>query len=107
MASAAEQSRRPRSGTWVEPEQLMALIESADRFVRPVVATLAGTGLRIGELCALDWRDLSLATGTLTVQKSKTAAGEGREIDLPLGPQEELTEWRATAPAPARAIQCS
>jgi len=63
--------------TWVEPEQLMALIESADRFVRPVVATLAGTGLRIGELCALDWRDLNPATGTLTVQESKTAAGEG------------------------------
>jgi integrase len=84
--------------TWVEPEQLMALIESADRFVRPIVATLAGTGLRIGELCALDWRDVNLATGTLTVQEAKTAAGEGREVDLPLGLQEELTEWRARSP---------
>jgi integrase len=27
---------------------------------RPLLATLAGAGLRVGEACALDWRDLNL-----------------------------------------------
>lgn len=84
--------------TWVEPEQLRALIDAADPYVRPIIATLAGAGLRIGEACALDWRDVNLATGTLTVRESKTAAGEGREVDLPAGLREELTIWRARSP---------
>ena len=56
--------------TWVEPEQLLALLGAAPKRHRPVLATLVGAGLRVGELCALDWRDLDLATGTLTVQES-------------------------------------
>jgi hypothetical protein len=30
--------------TWVEPEQLLALVESSDAYCRPIVATLAGAG---------------------------------------------------------------
>lgn len=92
-AKASEPKR-----TWVEPEQLVALVESADRYLRPIVATLAGAGLRIGEACALDWRDVNLGTGTIVVRESKTAAGEGREVDLPIGLQEELATWRARSP---------
>ena len=39
-------------------------------------------GLRIGELTSLRWRAVDLARGKLTVEESKTDAGEGREIDL-------------------------
>jgi integrase len=81
--------------TWVEPEQLTALIDAADPYMRPIVATLAGAGLRIGEAVALDWRDVKLSTGTLIVRESRTAAGEGREVDLTVGLQEELATWRA------------
>jgi integrase len=86
--------------SWVEVEQLMALIESADRFLRPLVATLAGAGLRIGEACGLNWRDVNLGTGTIRVRESKTAAGEGREVDMPIGLREELTAWKAQSPDP-------
>ncbi len=82
----------------VEPEQFLTLIESAGPRVRPIVATLAGAGLRIGEACALDWRDVNLATGTLTVRDSKTDAGRGRDVELPIGLVEELTEWKARSP---------
>jgi integrase len=75
--------------TWVEPEQLMALLDAAPKRHRAILATLAGAGLRAGELCALDWRDLDLATGTLIVQESKTPAGH-REVDLPSGLVTEL-----------------
>jgi integrase len=83
--------------TWVEPEQLMALLDAAPKRHRAVLATLAGAGLRVGELCALDWRDIDLATGTLTVQESKTPAGR-REVDLPSGLVTELWTLAATSP---------
>jgi integrase len=85
----------PRS--WVEPEQLMALLDAAPKRHRAILATLAGAGLRVGELCALDWRDLDLATGTLIVQESKTPAGR-REVDLPSGLVTELWTLAATSP---------
>lgn len=81
--------------TWVEPEQLLSLIEAADPYCRPIIATLAGAGPRVGEALALDWRDINLATGTLTIGESKTAAGTYREIDLPAGLAETLREWKA------------
>jgi integrase len=85
---------KPRR-TWVEPEQLLALIEAADTYHRPILATLAGAGLRIGEALALDWRDVNLATGTLIVGTAKTDAGSYREVDLPGGLIEALSEWKA------------
>lgn len=99
----AKGKRRRVKGTeprrsWVEPEQLPALIDAADAYVRSLIATLSGAGLRIGEAVALDWRDVKLGTGTLIVRKSKTAAGEGREVDLPVGLREELATWRARSP---------
>ncbi len=102
----AKGKRRRVKGTeprrsWVEPEQLPALIDAADAYLRPLIATLAGAGLRIGEAVALDWRDVKLGTGTLIVRKSKTAAGEGREVDLPVGLHEELATWRAQCPGTA------
>ncbi len=46
--------------TWVEAEQLMALLDAAAPTMRPVIATLAGAGLRVGEAVALNWRDVTL-----------------------------------------------
>lgn len=72
-----------------------ALLDACGEWLRPVIATLAGAGLRVGEAVALNWRDVSLATGTLTVRESKTDAGAGREVDLPLGLADELRELSA------------
>jgi integrase len=82
----------------VEPEQLMALLAAADGYHRPILATLAGAGLRVGEALALDWRDLNLATGTLTVRDAKTDAGAYRDVDLPGGLVDALKEWKARTP---------
>ena len=79
----------------IEPEQLPALLDAAGR-LRPVVATLAGTGLRNGEACALDWRDVNLASGALAVAAAKTEAGM-RQVDVPAALREELTEHKARA----------
>jgi integrase len=61
--------------------------------MRPVLAVLAGAGLRVGEAVSLDWTDLNLATGTLRVRHAKTKAGV-RDVDLSVGLAEELREWR-------------
>jgi hypothetical protein len=43
---------------------------------------------------ALDWSDVNLVTGTLTVGRAKTDAGSDREVDLPGGLVDELSEWK-------------
>ncbi|MBK8294172.1 MAG: tyrosine-type recombinase/integrase [Solirubrobacterales bacterium] len=73
------------SRTHVEPEQLMTLLTAAERLAgtyqpvaRPILATLAGAGLRIGEALDLEWRDISLGARTVRVRESKTERGYPR-----------------------------
>lgn len=82
----------------IEPEQLPALLEAADR-LRPVLATLAGAGLRSGEACGLDWQDVNLASGTITVGRSKTETGI-RQVDVSSALREELAEHKSRARPP-------
>jgi integrase len=86
----------PPQRTMIQPEQLMSLLESAPKRHRPILALMAATGLRVGEACALDWRDIDLGSKTLTVQASKTPAGR-RDVDLPDGLVTELWTLAATA----------
>lgn len=95
---------RPRR-PWVEPEQLPILLEAAAGFLRPrgrpLVATLAGAGLRIDECLSLCRRDVNIAKGTLTVGRAKTEAGI-RVIDLTPALRDELAVYldRSVSPAP-------
>ncbi len=88
--------------SWVEPEQLMALLDSCAASYRPLAATLAGAGLRIGEAIGLTWADVNLATGSLKVLDAKTPAGI-RTVDLSAGLAAELRVHKArsakTAPS--------
>ena len=74
---------------WQLPEQLPSLLEAAADH-RPLIATMAGAGLRNGEACALDWRDIDLAAGTISVGTAKTDAGV-RIVDLPTELRAELS----------------
>ncbi len=84
---------RPRPAV-PDPEQLPALLDAAGRSFRPILATLVGAGLRNGEACALEWRDVNLASGTISVRTSKTDAGV-RLVDMPLALREELGTHKA------------
>ncbi len=79
----------------VEPEQLPSLLEAAGK-LRPILATMAGAGLRNGEVCALDWPDFDLGSGTLRVAASKTDAGV-RHVDLPDALRKELAKHKLRA----------
>ena len=87
----------PRARSWVDPEQLPALLDAGDAWSRPIFATLAGTGMRPAEAVALNWRDVNLATQTIRVRQSKTAAGI-RTVDLCMGLAEGVAEFKARSP---------
>ena len=100
-SNAATGKRRRLKATrparpWVEPEQLMALLDETSGVGRVLLGLLAGTGLRIGEALALRWGDVDLGTGTLHVRASKTEKGV-RRVDLSPALREELTLWKADA----------
>ncbi len=60
---------------------------------RALLATLVFAGLRIGELTALQWRDVDLIGNLITIRASKTDAGV-REIDLLPTLHDELHAYR-------------
>jgi integrase len=98
--------REPRRTYLETAEQIAALLAAAgdlDRAAREdrrhvhrraILATLILAGLRIGELCALRWRDVDLANGWLTVGESKTDAGR-RRVKLRGALRDELVSVRA------------
>lgn len=90
---------RPRRA-FVMPEQLMALLKASEPILhkrgRPLLATLAGAGLRIQEALDLHWSDVNLPRATLSVGRAKTEAGI-RTVDLTPALRSELTVWRATS----------
>jgi len=59
--------------------QMDALLASAEGHrIEALVKVALGTGLRIGELCALEWADVDLDAGTLTVSATVSRiAGQG------------------------------
>lgn len=92
-------AERPRRA-FVMPEQLPMLLTAAEKYLdgrgRPLLATLAGAGLRIGEALELRRRNVNLARGTLTIERSKTDAGV-RTVDLTPALREELALWLDTS----------
>ncbi len=114
LATNAAKGRRRRLRTvkparlFLEPDQVAALLAAAAeldaedrtgrRFRRPLLATLAFGGLRIGELLALSWGDVDLASGRIHVRQSKTDAGI-RSVDIQPELRDELTLLKARSPS--------
>jgi integrase len=71
---------------------------------RPLIATLAFAGLRLGELLALYWHDVDLDRGTIRVRQAKTDAGVRIVHVLPIL-RRELVEYRGRLePSPNRRV---
>ncbi len=87
-ASAMDQHARIKGGR----DQKGGLV-----YRRALLATLVFAGLRIGELTALRWRDVDLASSRITIRTSKTDAGL-RRIDLLPALKDELAAHKAQAP---------
>ncbi len=63
-------------------DELRALLDISrdDEFMHPLIVTAACTGMRRGDVCGLQWRDVDLAGGMLTVKTSKT----GGAVEIPI-----------------------
>jgi integrase len=67
----------PRQTVPLTPAQAGTLLDVAEQHRNAGAYWLAlGLGLRIGEILTLHWADVDLEVGTLTVQDSKTPAGQ-------------------------------
>jgi integrase len=98
--------RAPQRSYLETAEQIAALLDAAGKLDtearedrqhvgrRAMLATLTFAGLRIGELCALRWRDVDLAAGWLRVGDAKTDAGR-RRVKIRGALRDELLTIRA------------
>jgi integrase len=85
---------KPRR-TWLELDELQALLDAIDPDRRGLLATMALAGLWVSEACGLRWRDLDLANGRLRVADSKTDAGV-RQVELTPMLRDELLSLKAS-----------
>ncbi len=60
---------KPRRILSVEEEA--RLVEAAAPHLRPLITVATNTGLRLGELRRLEWRDVDFAAGLLTIREAK------------------------------------
>ncbi len=62
---------RPRRKELWTPEQLQAFLRATEGdWLWPLWVTAIATGCRLGELLALEWGDVDLAAGTMTIAKA-------------------------------------
>ena len=70
MIMPKKQKSEIRLLTIKEEEQLMQMINKNQNLTTLGIALAKMTGLRIGELCALRWKDIDLEKRILTVRKT-------------------------------------
>ncbi|MCI1290294.1 MAG: site-specific integrase [Lactobacillus sp.] len=76
-------NRRKRSYEFYTKDELNAFLKAAkkDSYKRyTYFRVLAYAGLRRGEGCALKWKDIDFAKGTLSVKRTLTAGMKGKQI---------------------------
>jgi integrase len=90
---AAKATRAPKARTWNAEQTQTFLAAVQDDPLYPAFLLLATTGMRRGEVCGLEWRDLDLDGGRIAIDRariavrhevmvSQTKSGRGRSVDL-------------------------
>jgi integrase len=78
------------------PEQIAGLLAKADDTLRPFLAIGAFGGLRMAELQRLDWSEIDLDRGFITVAASKAKTQQRRLVPIPDNLKVWLTPCRRT-----------
>jgi len=82
-ASGVERLREEKLGDrYLLPHEFKALLSACDPRLRTLVHLAAMTGMRQGELLTLDWQDVDLELGYITVRAGHSKTSEGRRIPL-------------------------
>lgn len=87
-----------------ELEALLDASETSRPMTRAVIQCLALTGMRLGEVCALQWSDVDYGASVIRVQRSSalrvvasTKSGLGRTVPMTTRLQQELELWQSKA----------
>jgi len=99
----------PSPGRALSHEEERHLLDAASksrcRSLYPVIMLAINTGMRASEIRGLKWAQVDFLANSLTVGKSKTAAGAGRIIPpkcprRAAGPLSRLAPLRSAGPRP-------
>jgi integrase len=77
-----------------EERRLLAALPQAPAYLRAMVAVSLHTGLRRGELFALEWRDIELERRSLAVRGETSKSRRTRHVPLNEVAYKTLTEWK-------------
>jgi integrase len=88
-------------GKALTPDQETALLDAcgSNQLLHSVVTLALNTALRKNEIRLLRWAQIDLFKRTLTVGKSKTEGGSGREIPLNAPAYASMVKWAGRFPA--------
>ena len=88
----------PRVWRFTEDAQEQKLLDAANPHLRGVLTALLDTCCRPGEVLSLQWRDVDLVRGVITIQPGKTKTRVGRLV--PISPRlKAILEMRSSDPA--------
>lgn len=76
--------------TWTEMD---AMIGQCGGWHRQLAVWLRYTGMRAGESMLVEWRDLDMAAGVLTIRPEIDKQGEGRRVPLAAALLDEIATW--------------
>jgi hypothetical protein len=79
------------------PEQIGSMLKDADESLRPFIALGAFAGLRTAELQRLDWSEINLDRGFITVAASKAKTRRRRLVPISENLKSWLTPLKQTA----------
>lgn len=109
-AARGRSAPRTERSVWTEDEYRAFLAVAQGEWLWPLWRTIAQTGLRRGEALGLDWSDVDLDRGTLTIRRQFTVIGgrctikdvktprARRTVDLDPETVLVLREWRKRQP---------
>ena len=65
---------------FLEQEEIIRLLANCSQGIRPIVEVALNTGMRLGEILGLKWRDIDFQRGIIYLYKTKN--GEKRELPM-------------------------
>lgn len=101
LLPTAEKPRpRRKEAAYFNDDELPALVDQLDGIFHTLVLVALKTGMRLGELLALEWRDIDLAEAVVHVRRSVTGGHvstpknhERRAVDITDDVVDLLGEW--------------
>jgi integrase len=75
--------QRPEKREAYSIPELQRIFQEADDFTRPLFLLAITTGLRRGDICTLQWREIDMERGIIVRRQRKT----GQETTIPIMPQ--------------------